>query len=97
LDEHDARVCADERGNEGAVVGAVRQRFGRDDDVVPLVRPGAGRAGVGGGGGYRGEDGMRVEGVVAKSVSLKLNAMFGNGFVVGAGDERDMNIVRWMV
>jgi hypothetical protein len=82
LDEHDARVRADEGRDQRAVVGAVGQCFGRDDDVVPLTGSGAGRVGVGGGGGYRGEDGVRTEGVVAEGVGLEVDAIVGEGLVV---------------
>jgi hypothetical protein len=82
LDEHDARVRSDEGCDQRAVVGAVGECLGRDDDVVPLTGAGAGWVGVGGGGGYRGEDGMRTEGVVAKGVGLEVDAIIGEGFVV---------------
>lgn len=64
LDQDDARVGTDERGDEGRVVTAVGQRFGGYDDVVPLLNRG------GGGGGDVGEDGVRSESVVAEGVGL---------------------------
>jgi hypothetical protein len=72
----------DQWRDQGTVVGAVGQRFGGDDDEVPLARPGAGGVGVDGGGGYGGEDGMGAEGVVAKGVSLEVDAMLSEGPIV---------------
>lgn len=59
LDQDDARVGTDERGDERRVVTAVRKRFGGYNDVVPLLRSGSGGLDVG-------EDGVRSEGVVAE-------------------------------
>lgn len=68
LDQDDARVGTDERGDERRVVTAVRKGFGGYDDVVPLLRSGGGRGDVG-------IDGVGSECVVAERVRLEFDAV----------------------
>jgi len=84
LDQHDASVGTDERSDELAVVGAVRQGLGGYDDIVPLSGAGSGRVPgwSGSSGGYGGVDGVWDEGVVAEGVRLELDTLGSKNLVI---------------
>lgn len=92
LDQHDARLSAPDQGLDvPRVVRDVRQRLGRDHDIIPALGRGVRRTRRVG---DTRVDPVRLEMVVAETVRFESDAGTGDGGVIGAADQRYVNVGR---